>query len=102
MAGEQGFMAELEEATTKAHIRIAARYLEAWGRLDSGLPRLRDPVVAALDDSYGLRHLTWHLDHGDADSLHRLPCRGVERRRSRPSTSVAIQERLACDRGARR
>jgi len=69
---EQAFVAELQDATFRAHGGIAARYLDAWGGLDAGLPGLRDPVVAALDDRYGLRHLTTHLATAGDSRLHRL------------------------------
>jgi hypothetical protein len=71
-AAELSFTAELEDATEQAHGRIAHRYLEAWGGLGAGLPALRDPDLAAIDDSYGLRHLTRHLVEVDAEDLHRL------------------------------
>ena len=69
---EQAFVAELEDATAEAHGRIADRYLRAWGGLENGLPGLRDPATAALDDRYGLRHLTVHLAGARGEDLHRV------------------------------
>lgn len=60
-------------AVTRAHGRIADRYLAAWGGLEHALPLLRDPQTAALDGGYGLRHLVEHLiGAGREDDLHRL------------------------------
>jgi hypothetical protein len=69
---EQVFVAELKGATGDAHGRIANRYLEAWGGLEAGLPGLRDPTMAALDDRYGLRQVTTHLIRAGREDLHRL------------------------------
>ncbi|MGI5261429.1 hypothetical protein [Streptomyces angustmyceticus] len=54
--------AELKADRTAAHARIAARYLDAYGTLADGLPRLaEDPSLASLDGGYALRHLSAHL-----------------------------------------
>jgi len=55
------------------HARIADRYLAAWGGLDEDLPGLADAAGGGLDGSYGLRHLTAHLEGaGRIADLHRL------------------------------
>ena len=69
------FVAEkMDEADWRAiHARIADRYLAAWGGLDQDLPMLADAAGGGVDGSYGLRHLTAHLEGaGRIADLHRL------------------------------
>ena len=76
---EQTFVAELAEATRQAHARIADVFVRRWGGWDAGLPALQtlpglaDAAGGGLDGSYGLRHLTAHLEGaGRIADLHRL------------------------------
>ena len=65
---------ELRQATLTAHSRISDTYLDSFGGIHEGLPRLaEDPGVACLDDGYPLRHLARHLQHaGRTAELHGL------------------------------
>lgn len=72
-SAEHAIVHRMARATRAAHSRIADRYLDAWGGLESGLPGLREPRLAMLDGGYGLHHLAEHLIAADrADDLHRL------------------------------
>lgn len=66
--------AELRQDTVTAHRAVAVHYLDRFGSLDTGLPRLaEDPSLAATDGGYPLLHLTRHLEHAGAEAdLHRL------------------------------
>jgi hypothetical protein len=57
-----------------AHARIADHYLDRWGGLDAGLPRLAaDLTEADVDGGYPIRHLVSHLERaGRFDDVHRL------------------------------
>jgi hypothetical protein len=74
MSGDWQRLIELARAAVATHRRVADRYLTAWGGIESGLPNLTaDPELGWLDDGYGLRHLTAHLEYADRqDELHRL------------------------------
>jgi len=58
---EESFIQELSGATTKAHGRVADRYLTAWGGLAKALPGLQEAAKRDIDGGYGLRHLARHL-----------------------------------------
>ncbi|MBP2706884.1 hypothetical protein JOL79_24045 [Microbispora sp. RL4-1S] len=71
-SAERFFVGRLSGAQREAHLRIAGRYLAAWGDLDQGLPSLRGDA-ASMDDGYGLRHLVHHLVQASQDAvLHGL------------------------------
>jgi hypothetical protein len=56
---------ELQRATLVAHERAAELYLNDFGGLDAGLPKLAaEPGLARIDHGYPLRHLARHLDKG--------------------------------------
>ncbi|MFZ4656662.1 MAG: effector-associated domain EAD1-containing protein [Caldilineaceae bacterium] len=64
---------EVAEATRTAHSSLVDRYLDAWGGLEDGLPGLQVHEQRDLDDCYGLRHLTVHLEAaGRIAELHHL------------------------------
>jgi len=70
---ERGFSKGLADAVHRAHVRIVDRYLEAWGGIEAGLPKLTDPAIRDLDERYGVYHLTAHLETaGRVEDLHRL------------------------------
>ncbi len=56
-----------------AHHTIASRFLEAWGGLTAGLPRLRDAGSLDMTARYGVRQLVAHLKtaerHADIHTL---------------------------------
>jgi NB-ARC domain len=55
------------------HGRLADGYLNAWGGLEQGLPRLHKPGPADSVDRYGLARLVRHLAAaGRAEDVHRL------------------------------
>jgi hypothetical protein len=67
------FARELRRGSQRTHGQIARRYLDAWGGLDAGLPRLQDESLRDLDGRYGIRHLATHLAGAcSIDELHRL------------------------------
>jgi len=74
IAVEQAFAEELARATEKAHSSIADRYLDAWGGLQDGLPKLIERAL--MDNSYGFRTVVAHLvgarRRDDFDRLLRL------------------------------
>jgi hypothetical protein len=73
LRGQQCLADELAEAARQAHLRIVDRYVEAWGGLEAGLPRLADPVMRDLDERYGVYHITTHLEMaGRVEDLHCL------------------------------
>ncbi|MGD0952015.1 MAG: hypothetical protein ABR985_06415 [Methanotrichaceae archaeon] len=70
-SAQKAFVAGLARATHEMHKKIAERYLIAWGSLERGLPELG--AMAEMDEGYGLRHLTAHLEtSGQVAELHRL------------------------------
>lgn len=57
----------------KAHSEIVDYYLAAWGGLEAGLVLLQDPLNRDMDNGYGVRHLTAHLQGAlRSQDLHRL------------------------------
>lgn len=60
---------ELEKARHEAEKRILRWYLERWGGLEAGLPRLREPQFQSLHDGYGVRHLVRHAARVDFSTL---------------------------------
>ena len=61
LSAETNLAQRFAQATDTAHRRIADHYLAAWGGLEHGLPRVRDPTGGAYHDGYGLRQLGAHL-----------------------------------------
>ena len=72
----------LGQRLTGVHGGLADTYLATWGGLEDGLPGLRTPSTAAMDDGYPLRHLTSHLSRGgrsaELDRLLAIEDRGNE------------------------
>lgn len=55
------------------HNRIVAYFLQAWGGLDEGLPKLNASTTRGPKDDYGLRYLPAHLEGANrSQDLHRL------------------------------
>jgi hypothetical protein len=83
---DRALVARLAEAQRAAHGRIAHQYIEKWGGVGPGLPRI-DGDGASIDDGYGLRHVVQHLaSAGDDPVLHALM--GLERPRVANATSA--------------
>ncbi len=64
------FTEELAASVSEMHNRIAARYIQAWGGLEKGLPTLQALETYGPENAYGLRHLVAHL--AEADRGHDL------------------------------
>jgi hypothetical protein len=62
-AGQRRSAQRFAREVCRAHGRIIDQHLKHWGGLNNGLPGLRDPERARVNDGYGVRHLVAHLQY---------------------------------------
>lgn len=59
---QRNFVDDLADTTRNAHARVAQRYIDAWGGIESGLSGLADAEKRLrFDGGYGYRHVLTHL-----------------------------------------
>lgn len=70
---DEDLLTQIGAATRLAHGRIADSFLEQWGSLPGGLPKLEERGPNEAQDVYGRRHLTYHLEKSGRNAdLHHL------------------------------
>lgn len=70
---ETNLVDEVAEETRKRHHHLVDRYLDAWGGWDNDLLGLKEPHLRDLDERYGLRHITHHMEQAQRiDDIHHL------------------------------
>ena len=92
---EEAFTQELKENNKLYHLRFSDEILALWGKIDDGLPGLRNLKQPTSQDHYGLGYLPSHLEGaGSIDDLKKLiKIDWQSEKNEKPQTSLIIRSK---------